>query len=70
MTYSRFISYNVIGGVVWVGIFVFLGYYFGNIPVVKENFTLAILAIIFISVLPPIVEYMRERMRPKEAPSA
>ena len=70
MTYSRFISYNVVGGVAWVGIFVFLGFYFGNIPIVKENFTLAILAIIFISVLPPIVEYLRERLRPKETSSA
>jgi membrane-associated protein len=61
MTYGRFITYNVVGGIVWVALFVFLGFFFGNIPFVEENFTLVILAIIFISVLPPIVEYLRER---------
>ncbi len=63
MTYGRFITYNFVGGVVWVGLFVALGYFFGNIPFVEDNFTLVILAIIFISILPPIVEYLRERMR-------
>lgn len=63
MTYGRFITYNVVGGIVWVGLFVALGFFFGNIPFVEENFTLVILAIIFISILPPIVEYLRERMR-------
>ncbi len=63
MTYSRFISFNVIGGIVWVGLFTYAGYYFGNIPAVKDNFTLVILAIIFLSVLPPIVEVFRERRR-------
>ena len=61
MTYGKFITYNVVGGIVWVGLFVFLGFFFGNIPFVEENFTLVILAIIFISILPPIVEYLRER---------
>lgn len=63
MTYGRFITYNVVGGIVWVGLFVFLGFFFGNFPFVEDNFTLVILAIIFISILPPIVEYLRERMR-------
>lgn len=63
MTYFRFISYNVIGGIVWIALFVFGGYYFGNLPMVKKNFTLVILAIIFISVLPGIIEFLRHRMR-------
>lgn len=61
MTYWRFISYNVIGGIAWIAIFVFGGYYFGNIPIVKRNFTLVIMAIIIISVLPGVIEYWRQR---------
>jgi membrane-associated protein len=63
MTYWRFISYNVIGGVAWVAIFVFGGYFFGNLPVVRRNFTIVILAIIFISVLPGMIEYWRQKRR-------
>jgi membrane-associated protein len=63
MNYSRFLVYNVIGAVLWVSLFTFGGYFFGNLPIIKENFTLAILAIIFISVLPGVVEYLRERSK-------
>jgi len=63
MTYWRFISYNVIGGLLWPAIFLFGGYYFGNIPVVKRNFTLVILAIILISVLPMVIEFVNHRFR-------
>jgi membrane-associated protein len=63
MTYWRFISYNVIGGLAWPAIFLFGGYFFGNIPFVKRNFTLVILAIIFISVLPMIIEFLNHRLR-------
>jgi membrane-associated protein len=64
MTYSKFISYNVIGGVLWVALFTFGGYFFGNLPIVRDNFSLVILAIIFISVLPAVIEVLRERFRP------
>jgi membrane-associated protein len=64
MTYTRFLSYNLIGGVAWIGLFVFGGYQFGNIPMVKQNFTFVILAIIFISILPGIIEFVRHRYRP------
>ncbi|HLE13393.1 MAG TPA: DedA family protein [Anaerolineales bacterium] len=70
MTYSKFILYNVVGGVAWVAIFLFGGYFFGNLPVVKDNFTLVILAIILISVLPGVVEFLRERARSKAKPEA
>lgn len=63
MTYSRFIIYNISGGIVWIAVFIFGGYYFGNIPVVKRNFTLVIMAIIFISILPGIIEYLRYRYK-------
>ena len=61
MTYLRFISYNVIGGIAWIAIFIFGGYFFGNIPLVKRNFTLVILVIIFISILPGLIEIVRQR---------
>lgn len=61
MTYLRFISYNVIGGIAWIAIFIFGGYFFGNIPLVKRNFTLVILAIIFVSILPGLIEIVRQR---------
>lgn len=63
MTYSRFIIYNVTGALAWIGIFIFGGYFFGNLPVVRKNFTLVIMAIIVISVLPGIIEYLRHRYR-------
>src|SRR3989304_2129639 len=65
MTYGKFLAYNVIGGTLWVGLFTALGYFFGNIPAVQENFTLVILGIIFISILPPIIEFFRERSKAK-----
>jgi membrane-associated protein len=63
MSYGRFLTYNVVGGIVWVGIFVFAGYYFGNIPFVRNNFSVVILVIIFISVLPGVFEFGKERLR-------
>ena len=63
MSYLRFITYNVVGAVLWVSLFVLGGYFFGNIPLVRKNFTLVILAIIAISVLPIVVEAMRARRR-------
>jgi membrane-associated protein len=60
MTYGRFLGYNVAGGILWVFLFVFAGYYFGNIPVVRNNFSLVIIAII-ISTLPVVVEFLRHK---------
>ncbi len=61
MSYPRFIVYNIIGAVLWVGLFVPLGYFFGNVPTVKNNFSLVIFAIIGISVMPIAVEMFRAR---------
>jgi len=61
MTYARFALYNVAGAMVWVGICVGAGYGFGNVPVVKENFSLVTIAIILISLLPAIVGFVKER---------
>jgi membrane-associated protein len=67
MTYWRFISYNVIGGIAWIVLCTLAGYFFGNLPIVKENFSLVILAIIIISILPGVIEYMRHRLAPMPA---
>ena len=64
MTYSRFFAFNVVGGLVWVLMFVLGGYFFGNIPLVQKNFTAVILVIIAVSVLPPVIEYLRQRYLP------
>jgi membrane-associated protein len=61
MSYGKFIAYNVIGGVGWVVSITLAGYFFGNIPIVKNNFTFVIFAIIFISILPGIIEYIRHK---------
>ena len=65
MTYRYFITYNVIGGILWVSIFLGLGYFFGNIPFVQKNFELVIVAIILISVLPAVYEIVKARLEKK-----
>jgi len=69
MTYGKFMFYNIVAGIGWVGIFIFGGYYFGNLPAVKSNFTLVIVAIIVVSTLPPIIEYVRHRFRASQSNS-
>ncbi len=61
MSYGKFIVYNVVGGVLWVAIFVYSGYFFGTLPFVKNNFSLVVIAIIIISVIPIFTEYIRHR---------
>lgn len=63
MNYFKFFSYNVIGGVLWVAAFIFGGYFFGNIPFIKRNFTFTIFAIIIISILPGVITLIREKKR-------
>ena len=60
MTYARFAFYNVVGGILWVGICVGAGFAFGNVPVVKENFSIVALVIVAISLIPMVVELIRE----------
>jgi len=67
MTYPKFLAYNVIGGIVWIASFTLLGYFFGNIPIVKRNFTLVIIAIIILSILPSVIEVIRHRRRKIES---
>lgn len=63
MTYVKFIAYNVIGGILWISIFILGGYYFGNLEFVKRNFKIVIFAIIVISVMPAVIEYLKEEKK-------
>jgi membrane-associated protein len=65
MPYSTFISYNIIGGISWVMLFLFGGYFFGNLPVVKDNFSFVILGVIFVSLLPGIIAYIQTKRDPE-----
>lgn len=70
MSYGRFIAYNIIGGIAWVTLFTAGGYFFGALPVVQENFSLVVLVIILISVLPIAVEFLRSRFGAPEVQPA
>jgi membrane-associated protein len=70
MTYARFMVYNVVGAFLWVLLLVPAGYFFANIPVVKQNFSLVILGIIVVSILPAVFEFFREWRRIRQAPPA
>ena len=61
MSYKKFISFNIIGGILWVAIFLLGGFFFGTLPVVQHNLALFILIIIFLSLLPPILEFLRQK---------
>jgi membrane-associated protein len=69
MTYMRFASYNVVGGILWVCSFLFLGYFFGGLPVIKENFTYVIFGIIILSVLPPVFELLKNKNKEQRTKS-
>jgi len=70
MRYSRFALFNIVGAVAWVFSFLLAGYFFGNVPVVKRNFHVVIVAIIVISFMPPIIEYLRSRREAAAAKNA
>src|SRR5687768_7039942 len=61
MDYPRFLSFNVIGGVAWITLFLYAGYFFGNIPAVQENFEYVVIAIILVSLIPPVLEWLKHR---------
>jgi membrane-associated protein len=70
MSYRQFIGYNVIGGILWVSICVFSGYFFGNLPFVKKNFSLVVIVIVLISLLPAVFEYLKHRAEAKRKAAA
>lgn len=63
MSYGRFATYNIAGGIAWVTSFLFIGYFFGGLPVIKSNFTYVIFGIILLSVLPAVIEVVKERRK-------
>lgn len=65
MSYPHFFAYNVIGAIAWVSLFSYLGYFFGNLPIVKDNLSLVLVAIIVLSVLPAVIEVLRHRKAAK-----
>lgn len=67
MDYRRFVSYDIAGGILWIASFTYMGYFFGNIPIVKSNFVIVVFTIIIISVLPGIIGYLKHRKEGKQA---
>jgi membrane-associated protein len=63
MKYPRFLTYCIIGNLLWVNLFSFAGYYFGNLPTVKHNFSLVVFAIIFISFIPPVYTFAKQFLK-------
>ena len=63
MSYTHFLTYNVAGGILWIALFAFGGYFFGYFPIVKQNFGLVIIAIIILSILPVVIEILKEKRR-------
>lgn len=70
MTYRRFILFNVVGGALWVLLFIPAGYFFGSVPIVKNNFSLVIIALVLIPGLPSVVEVIRMWLKRRRARSA
>ncbi len=70
MGYARFALYNVVGGIAWVFAFTLAGYFFGNVPVIKTNFHFVILAIVILSIMPPVIEYLRARRETAIVPAS
>ena len=64
MNYKKFLSYNIFGAITWVFTFILAGYFFGNLPVVKRNFHIVIFGVIFVSVLPMLVPWIKSKMKP------
>ena len=67
MTYRRFLLFNVTGGILWVLLFVFAGYFFGSVPIVKNNFSLVIIALLLIPGIPTVVEIIRMQLKKRKA---
>jgi len=61
MKYAWFLCYNILGGIAWISLLIYLGFFFGNIPLVKQHYTWVILGIIILSVMPGVVEFLRHK---------
>ena len=65
MNYKKFVTYNIVGGILWVTSMTLLGYFFGNIPFIKKNFEYVIIGVIILSVLPVVIGYLKHRKEEK-----
>jgi membrane-associated protein len=63
MNYKKFLAYNVFGAIAWVFTFILAGHFFGNIPIIKRNFTIVIFGVIFVSILPMLIPWLRSRLK-------
>jgi membrane-associated protein len=70
MSYGRFVLYNIVGAAIWVGVCVTAGYFFGNLPFVRRNFSLVVLAIIAVSLVPAVVEFVNHRLAARRSAAA
>lgn len=66
MHYKTFVTYNIVGGLLWTGLFTLIGYFFGNIPLVKDHFSLIVIAIILVSVVPIFIVYLNKKIAQKK----
>src|SRR5512140_459862 len=66
MSYPAFISYNIFGGIIWTALFTFAGYFFGNIPFIRQHFSLVVIAIVLVSVVPMVIEAIKARRESKQ----
>lgn len=64
MPYQRFLMFSFAGALLWIGSLTYAGYFFGNLPLVRDNLSVVIIAIVLISILPGVIEYLRNRSRP------
>jgi membrane-associated protein len=69
MRYGYFISYNIFGGILWTALFTFAGYFFGNLDFIQKNFSLVVIAIVIVSVLPMVYEYLKSRREARPTPT-
>ena len=64
MPYARFVAYDILGGALWTGLFIFGGYFFGNLTFVRDHFSLVVIAIVLISISPAVYGIIRSRIKP------
>lgn len=67
MAYPRFLGYSFAGAIVWIGSLTYAGYFFGNLPIVRNNLSVVIIGIVVLSVMPGVIEYLRSRARARRA---
>jgi membrane-associated protein len=65
MAYARFLAYSIAGAILWIGSLTYAGYFFGNLPIIRDNLSIVIIAIVILSIMPAVIEFLRSRRRPE-----